>query len=156
MIRSAALILAACLALVRPAAARVEGEALIGRPFGVGQVTINGLDVAIDANRVHLEEKSGRVFYPAVTQGVFGRLVGKLLGGPTDRPTSGVTIYFLFRGDQPLELTVHTPQTVPLVVQPRIDNQRRFERELVQWWRQYNAYWRQLQTEDDHPALVPT
>ena len=98
----------------RPAEARVEAEALVGRPFGVGQVTISGLDVAIDANRVVIEEKNGRVFYPAVSQGVFGRLIGRF-SAPTDRPAGGVTIYFLFRGDQPLELTVYTPQTVPLV-----------------------------------------
>jgi len=158
MSRSAALILAvaACLWLAAPAHARVDGEALIGRPFGVGQITISGLDVAIDANRVHLEEKSGRVFYPAVSQGVFGKLIGQLLGGPAERPTSGVTVYFLFRGDQPLELTVHTPQTVPLVIQPRIDNQRRFERDLVQWWRQYNAYWRSERADDNQPPIVAT
>ena len=57
------------LALVRVCEARIEAEALIGRPFGVGRVTISGLDVAIDANRVSIEEKNGRVFYPAVSQG---------------------------------------------------------------------------------------
>ena len=42
-------------------------------------------DVAIDVNRVAIQEKNGRVFYPAVTQGVFGRLIGQILGSPTDR-----------------------------------------------------------------------
>jgi hypothetical protein len=140
----------------RPAEARVEAEALVGQPFGVGQVTLSGLDVAIDANRVMIEEKNGRVFYPAVTQGVFGRFLGQILGDPTDRPAGGVTISFLFRGEQPLELTVRTPQAVPLVVQPRIDNPRRFERELMQWWRQYNAFWRQERGEDNQPPLVST
>ena len=74
--------------------ARVEAEASSGRPFGVGQVTISGLDAAIDANRVFVEEKNGRVFYPAVTQGVLGRLIGQILGDATDRPATGVTIYF--------------------------------------------------------------
>jgi hypothetical protein len=140
----------------RIAEARVEAEALVGRPFGVGQVSITGLDVAIDANRVFIEEKNGRVFYPAVTQGVLGRIIGQILGGPTDRPTGGVTIYFLFRGDEPLELTVYTPQAVPLAVQPRADNPRRFERDLLLWWRQYNLYWRGERAEDNHPPLVST
>ncbi|HEY2893652.1 MAG TPA: hypothetical protein VGJ16_05555, partial [Pirellulales bacterium] len=70
---------------VRSAEARVEGEALIGRPFGVGQVSVSGLDLAIDASRVFIEEKNGRVFYPAVAQGAFGKLIGQILGGATER-----------------------------------------------------------------------
>src|SRR5262245_45035231 len=59
----------------RSAHARIDAEALIGRPFGVGQITISGLDVALDANRVTIEEKNSRVHYPAVTQGALGRLI---------------------------------------------------------------------------------
>src|SRR5437867_6286822 len=81
------------LIFARSAQARVEGEALVGRPFGVGQISISGLDVGIDVNRVAIEEKNGRVFYPAVTQGVFGRLIGQILGGPAERPAAGITIY---------------------------------------------------------------
>ena len=52
-----------------------------------------------------------------------------------DRPAAGVNIYFLFRGEQPLELTIYTPQPVSLVVQPHADNTRRFDRDLTTWWR---------------------
>src|SRR6266436_3331960 len=138
----------------RPALGRVEGEAVVGRPFGVAQVTLSGLEAGIDANRVQIEEKNGRVFYPAVTQGVIGRLIGQILGSSTERPTAGITIQFLFRGDEPLELTIYAPQPVPLVLQPRADNQRRLERDVTQWWRQYNAYWRQQHAEDNQPPLV--
>src|SRR5262245_13206327 len=136
--------------------ARVEGEALIGRPFGVGQVTITGLDVAIDPSRVLIKEKSGRVFYPAVMQGVFGRLIGKILGDAAQQPTPAITIRFLFRGDEPLELTLYTPQAVSLVLQPRNEDPRRQQRELAQWWRQYNTYLRQARAEDNQPPLVST
>src|SRR4051794_10330058 len=77
-------------ALCRPALARVEGEAIVGRPFGVAQVTLSGLELGIDANRIQIDEKNGRALYPAVTQGVVGRLIGQILGTPTDRPTAGV------------------------------------------------------------------
>src|SRR5262245_44671910 len=89
---------ATCLALLAmPSSvqARIEAEASIGEPFGVGHVTVSGPDVAIDINKVQIEERNGRVFYPAVGQGVVGRLLGQILGDPADRPTSGVTIYFL-------------------------------------------------------------
>ncbi len=140
----------------RTAEGRVEGEALLGRPFGVAQVSITGLDVAIDVNRVAIEEKNGRALYPAATQGVFGRLIGQILGGPTERPAAGVTIYFLFRGEQPLELTVYTPQPVSVVVQPRADNARRFDRDLATWWRHYNSFWRNERADDNQPPIVAT
>src|SRR6476619_2515708 len=116
-----AALVAALLTVSRSVDARVEGEALIGRPFGVGQVSISGLELGIDASRVFVEEKNGRVFYPAVAQGVFGKLIGQVLGGATERPTSGATIHFLFRGDEPLELTIYVPQPISIVVQPRTD-----------------------------------
>lgn len=142
--------------LPRRAVARVEAEALVGRPFGVGHVTVSGADAAIDLTKVLIEEKNGRVLYPAVSQGIIGRLLGQILGDPVQRPSAGVTVYFLFRGEQPLELTLATPQALTFTVQPRAENPRIFERQLAQWWRQYNAYWRQLRVEDDHPPLVST
>jgi len=147
---------AALLVVARPTQARVEGEALIGRPFGVGQVSVSGLELAIDASRVFVEEKNGRVFYPAVAQGVFGKLIGQVLGGATERPTTGATIHFLFRGDEPLELTIYVPQPVSIVVQPRTDHPRRFDRDLTQWWRQYNAFWRSERADDNQPPIVAT
>lgn len=150
-------VVAALLLLPRVALARIEAEAVVGRPFGVAQVTIGGLDAAIDATRVQVEEKSGRALYPAVTQSVVGRLIGQILGGQTERPATGVTIWFLFRGEAPLELTVYTPQPVPLVVQPRVDpNPRRLQRDMLTWWRQYNAAWRQQRAEDNQPPVVST
>lgn len=149
-------ILVAVLLIGRTADARIEADAVVGRPFGVGQISINGLEAGIDANRVAIDEKNGRVFYPAAGQGVVGRLIGKILGSPTDRPTSGVTIYFLFRGEQPLELTVYTPQPVSVVVQPRIDDPRRFDRDLTTWWRQYSAFWRNEQSDDNQSPIVST
>jgi len=143
------------LAVASIAEARVEAEALVGRPFGVGRVTISGLDVGIDANRVLIEERNGRVFYPAVSPGLLGRVLGQILGDPADRPAGGVTILFLFRGTEPLELTVSTPQQLPLTVEPVAVNPRIYDRQLTQWWRSYNAYWRQLRAEDNHPPLIP-
>src|SRR5262245_37284414 len=148
--------LACCNLLVRSAEARVEGDALSGRPFGVGTVTVSGLELGIDASRVFIEEKNGRVFYPAVAQGVFGKLIGQILGGATERPTMGVTVYFLFQGDAPLELTVYMPQPVQLVVQPQTDPARRFDRYIAQWWRQYTAFWPNERADDNQPPIVAT
>jgi hypothetical protein len=133
---------------------KIEGDALVGNPFGVGRITLSGLDAPLDQTRLFLVEKNGRAHYPAVHEGAFGRVIGQVLGDPTQRPLANVTVWFLFRGQQPLELTLYTPQPVAVTVVPRVEPPRRFERELKQWWRQYNAFWRQQHLEDNHPPLL--
>ena len=112
------------LALATAAEARIDAEALVGQPFGIGRVTITGLEAGIDANRVLIEERNGRVLYPAVSPGLLGRVLGQILGDPADRPAAGVTVFFLFRGAEPLELTLFTPSRVPLTVEPVAANPR--------------------------------
>jgi hypothetical protein len=142
------------LATAACAAAKIEADALVGRPFGVGRITLSGLDAPLDQTRLFLVERNGRAHYPAIHEGVFGRVIGQVLGDPTQRPLANVTVWFLFRGQQPLELTLYTPQPIALTVVPRVEPPRRFERELQQWWRQYNAFWRQQHLEDNHPPLL--
>src|SRR5262249_36270919 len=54
------------------------------------------------------------------------------------------------------ELTVYTPQPVSVVVQPRVDNSRRFERDLTTWWRHYNSFWRNERSDDNQSPIVAT
>ena len=76
---------------------------------------------------------------------------------PGRPPGGGVTINFLFRGDEPLELTVYTPQTVPLRRPAAATNPRALRRRARRsGGGNYNAYWRQLRAEDNQPPLVPT
>src|SRR4029453_18172569 len=60
------------LAATSTALARVEGEALVGRPFGVGRITIGGGEAAIDLNRVLISDGGGRAFYPPLAHGWWG------------------------------------------------------------------------------------
>jgi hypothetical protein len=148
----AAITLAA--ALAAPAHARIEAEALVGRPFGVGRISITGGEAAIDLNRVLLTDREGRVVYPAVGTGVFGRLIGQVLGDPADRPAGGATILFLFHGEGPLDVTVHTPQAIKVPVTPVRANARQFDRMLTAWWREYSAAARAVRNNGDRPPIL--
>jgi hypothetical protein len=151
---AAACLTAGLVALTTPASGRVEGEALVGRPFGVGRITISGGEAAIDLNRVLIANNDGRVFYPAVSTGVFGRLLGQVLGDPADRPAGAATVHFLFRGEEPLEVTVYTPQAVRVTLQPARANPRQLERQVIAWWREYSAAARQVRSEGDRPPIL--
>ena len=134
----------ALLLAARTTYARIEAEALVGRPFGVGRITISGSEAAIDLNRVLISDGGERVFYPAVGTGVVGRLIGQILGDPADRPTTGASVHFLFRGEEPNDVTVYTPQAVKVTVQPARGNQRQMDRLFTGWWREYSTAARQV------------
>ncbi|WP_425618183.1 hypothetical protein NA78x_001882 [Anatilimnocola sp. NA78] len=135
--------------------ARVEGEAAIGRPFGVGKITFSGADVgSIDDRLCRLEEKNGRIFYPAAMPGVLGRLLTQVLGNPQQGVAESVTIHFLFKGDDPLELTLFSPSKTEVSLTPRNENRRVYDRLRDAWWRDYQQAAKLQITRGDHPPLI--
>ena len=139
----------------------VEVQAVVGEPFGVGAVTLNlspdMLPEPLGIEGVGVSEKSGRVFYPAMrtpavanalrdfladenpltTGGPVRQEVGGILRGVLNRPPR-TTIYFLFRGSEPLNLVIDARTSISLIVPTR--NAPALHRRLMDsWWRDYAA-----------------
>ena len=167
---AAALWVAMVLAAATVASARIEGDAVEGEPFGVGRITLTAADVGgtIDERLLRIEERDGRIHYPATTKGLVGQVVGQILGQSIDGPGT-VTIQFLFRGAEPLRLTLYSPAPRELVLTPRppVEEPRpvrprprlRFRdrgdaRLLERWWRDYTLAARRQTDAGDHPPLV--
>ena len=135
-------------------------EAIAGEPLGVGRVTIDlppqELPAPLGPDGLGLTEKDGRVLYPAMRSPMFGGLLREMLGprsplttgGPVREQVGGlirgfmaaqpprVTIYFLFRGDEPLSMTLEARKSYPLQAVPRHDPA--MHRLLLgAWWRDY-------------------
>ena len=134
-------------------------EAATGAPFGVGRVTVT-LDpredsTIVDTNGYSIDERNGRVLYPAFGHtrllGALRNLVG--ISRPTGR--TAVTVLFLFRGDKPFQVTVRTPSRHTCVVVPKKDDQL-FEKLQDAWWRQYTAVAELQKSRSDYPAIVET
>jgi len=135
----------------------VEGEAAVGRPFGVGRITFAGGDVgSIDERLCRIEEAGGRIYYPAMMPGLLGRLFNQVLGPPTTGAAGQVTIHFLFRGDEPLKITLFTPNKLEVTLTPRVENERVYGRLQERWWRDYQAAAQRQIDEGNHPPLVQT
>lgn len=162
--------LALSLLAAAEALARVDGDAIVGEPFGVGRVSFSAADVGgtIDELRLRIEERDGRIHYPAVTAGLVGPVLGQLIGEPQLGPRNA-TIHFLFRGEEPLRITLFGPTPREVVLAPRLPEEdlpprrprlrfreraRDFDGLLARWWRDYtNAARRQINA-GDHPPLV--
>lgn len=161
---------------------RVDVEAIAGEPFGVGRI---GFDVPeemlpapLGVEGLGLAEKNSRTFYPAIDSPAVGRLLRGLLdeptpltaGGPLREAAGGIlrgvldrpgrtTFYFLFRGSEPLDVTIQGRTSVPVQVVPVTGGpaaERRRQRLLQLWWRQYARPSGLLVSKPDYPPVVET
>ena len=155
----------------------VEVEAVAGNPLGVGRITLDLpeglLPAPLGIDGLGLSDKEGRVLYPALrargarpggegnprrrcaaasgrTDPPERRRPGPRLAG---QPPARTVIYFLFRGEGPLELTLQARTPLPLQVVPRHDAvlQRAW---LEAWWRDYCPPPRLFGTKPDYPPLL--
>lgn len=148
----ALLLLAASSQARRATAANVEAYA--GEPFGVARVTLTvgrlaGIASASD-ERLTVRSATNRALYPVSKDAPVRRLLRNLLEieGP-----SRVTVYFLFRGDEPFEATAFAPSATPLVVRPA-RNPAGHARLLDEWWQCYGQRWQQLDQDPQFPPVV--
>ena len=139
----------------------VQGQAYPGSPFGVGTFTIaippQDAAAAQAGVPVRVEERGGRLFYPGVNRSAVRQLLGEILGVPALTGPGSVTVFFLFTGEDPLELTVHTPSPQRVRVTPSLPrNPRVQERLLRRWWSSFQAQADQQIQQGDYPPLVET
>ena len=159
-----------------PAQLRVTGgEALSGGRFGVGYVKVtaskSALPPVLGVDGLRISDAEGRLLYPAIHNPAVGRVAKDVVnelpwlrGGPVREDVRGLlgqlldqpppaTIYFLFKGDGPLQLTVEgrTGQTVALT--PHGDPAAH-KRLLTEWWEQYTPRPKFLEVRPEYPPVV--
>jgi hypothetical protein len=159
-------------------AQRIEVEAAAGVPYGVGRIAFDppagALPQPLGVEGILLTEKNGRAWYPTIENPAFAKLLKELLerdtpltsGGPVREEVGGLlrgildrpprtTIYFLFTGNEPLELSLRCRDNISLAVVPR-QRPAVHRRLLDQWWRSYARPAGLLAPKPDFPPLVET
>lgn len=178
------LVWAFCFASSAHAQGRIEAEAVAGEPFGVGRITFDlspsMVSSPLGIDGILLSEKNARVLYPTLDNPAFGKLMREILdsetplttGGPVRREVGGIlrgvlaareaagtrtTLYFLFRGAEPLDLTLDLALTsrgpIPLTIVPRVDPIAH-RRLLELWWKQYSKPANLFEPKPDYPPVV--
>ena len=140
----------------------------------------------LGAEGIGLSERNGRIFYPAIDSPAFGKLMKELLdsntplttGGPVREEVGGLlrgifdrpprtTVYFLFRGSEPLQVTLQLRKPVELTIiptpqaaaprrRPRLlrGGPTEHRRLLELWWTAVCQGAGLLQPKPDYPPLV--
>ena len=142
-----------------PLPAQLRDEAYVGEPFGVARITVPQTG-PIDAlpvltNGCSLSERQGRALYPAFTSNGPVGLLRQMLGEEATAGSGPATVLFLFRGADPLELTVATPTVQTVRIRPQ-SRPRGHARLLRTWWRNYSAAAQQQTRQGDYPPLIET
>lgn len=139
---------------VAQAFAAPSSEAYVGAPFGLGRVTIDVFRgepvIPLSDERFTVLEESGRAMYPVLKDEPAKKIVRQLLSISTPRK---VTIYYLFQGDEPFDLSVFSPVEQAVRVKP-IDNSAAHQRLLDQWWQQYSGRWNDLRRDPQFPPVA--
>ena len=128
----------------------IQIEAFAGEPFGVAKMTV---ELAPDEIRspdspIQLTERRGRIFYP-----VFPRPDSDTTEGKEAATARRITAYFLFRGTEPLTVTLKTNTSRRATVEPA-DDESAHATMLRTWWGQYGEAARQVARDDLYPPLA--
>jgi hypothetical protein len=148
----AALIIFSLTSVVCQAAVKIE--AYRGESFGVGRVTVDLPQDETTApggdDRFAVTDDQGRVVYPVLEQRRIGKLLRDFLG--IELP-SRATFYFLFRGNEPLNLTVFAPTAQHFTVTPE-QKEKQFQRRFDDWWKTYTNHYDQVAHDAEYPIEV--
>ncbi len=131
--------------------------AFIGKPFGVGRLTIP-LNPAEDSFPVNvcgysIIEQNDRVYYPAFAEQRVLGVLRRILGVSSTRAPNSATCFFLFTGSEPLQITVFAPAPRHVTIQPQ-RSQPDYDKLLQGWWRQYAAVSELQVRASDYPPLL--
>ncbi|PQO44315.1 hypothetical protein [Blastopirellula marina] len=138
-----------------------DAVAISGQPFGVGQITVSlqkaDFGDPVDSNSFAIHETDNRIFYPAFEkQRVLGFLQ-KLAGIDEVTPPQRLTVYFLFTGTEPLDITISTPtpQRFRMTPTPPPHDSMLTAMEML-WWRKYHDAIRDQKDWANYPMVMET
>lgn len=146
---------------VRPAI--VRAEAVNGQPFGVGMVSfrlppecLGDLDPAmlIRTGAVRISDAERRILYATFGQPPAARFFRNLFGRAENPTDEIISCWFLYRGDQPLRISILGCQPLEFVLEPKAVREGKANRLMNQWWKEYVRGAEAAAQAGDYPDLI--
>lgn len=135
----------------------LRSEALAGKPYGVGRVTYRlrpGDELIERVGATLLTDTENRVFYPIISRSAFKTLIENFTGNRGGPPDDARTVWFLFKGDAPLNLTLQGSGGVSFEVPVTNARPRQFDRQVRQWWQTVNRVINGQIEDSDYPPMI--
>ena len=135
----------------------LKAEAFAGQPYGVGKLTfrLNPGDQILDrTGAILIDDAQRRVLYPVVSNTPFQTFMQSILGQQENAPSDVHTVWFLFRGETPLTLSVTGGRNATVQVPVDFVRPRQFDRRVKQWWESFNRVVNEQIDSGDYPPMV--
>ncbi len=132
-------------------------EAYAGQPYGVGRVTFRlrqGDEMIERVGATLLTDRENRVFYPMVSRSALRTFIENVTGSQGGQPDDAQTVWFLFKGNQPLNLTLQGSGSVSFQVPVKNVRPKQFDRQEVQWWQTLNRVINAQMEASDYPPMI--
>ena len=137
----------------------LSAEAHAGRPYGIGRINYRlqpGDEMIARTDAVLITEADQRVSFPVIADTPFREFLGNFLRSNPSNSAESKSVWFLFQGDQPLNVTLHgTGQStfnVPIV----FDKPQRYQRFAKNWWNSFSSASDDMIESGDYPPMVET
>ncbi len=135
----------------------LSAEAIAGQPFGIGRIKFRlrpGDELIDRTGATLLTDPANRILYPVITKSPVKKFIENFTGARVGHPDDVHSIWFLFRGDTPLQLTLHGSGAVPVNVQVTFARRaRQYNRFVRQWWEAFNAATNEQIEAGDYPSV---
>jgi len=147
--------------LVRNQPFVLRAEAYAGIPYGIGKVKFRmrmGDQMIERVGATLLTDSENRTFYPVVTRSAVRTFLNGILGGGNGgSPDDAQTVWFLFKGQAPLNLTLMGSDGASFQVPVEVVNrQRQYDRLVDQWWSTFTRVINTQLEASDYPPMVET
>ena len=134
----------------------LQTEAIAGQPFGIGRIKFRlrpGDELIDRTGATLLTDPANRILYPVITRSAVKRFFENFTGSRLGQPDDVHSVWFLFRGEAPLQLTLNGSGAVPVTVNVTYARRaRQYNRFVRQWWETYNAATNEQIEAGDYPS----
>lgn len=135
-------------------------EAFAGRPYGLGKISfrLRAGDEMIDRTAaVLLSDRENRTLYPVITKSAFKQFLQNIFGERAEaHPEDLHHLWFLFQGDQPLDISLSGTGFVNMRVPVQVARPNQYNRFVKQWWKGFTEGTKRQVEASDYPPIVET
>ncbi len=135
----------------------VSVEAHAGRPYGIGKIAFrlrSGDEMISDTGATWITERNDRIRYPVISNTPAQRLLKILTRFQANHPDDLLTVWFLFEGDEPLQLQLHGSGIAEFEVPIEFTRPNRYKRFASSWWQNFNSSTEKSIAQGDYPPMV--